>query len=549
MSTTVLDQSIDHLTKATRFSPSNASYQALLAEALLRDGDVDGGLAAVERALEKQSPPRIFFLAAYGLALAGRWQQVDRFADEALAASPAFDRALYIRGRARFELRQHDAALRDFMQACAASDAPEYRRAAARAALSSRPSVSHDVLRRVLELFHGAYDDDGRPDESVLLVGLLHLALEEPEQALQLLDRVAAPDSGHWKLLREACREATGREARPQAARDEALFAVATDSGEDLAPRPSSRVQSWGIELSWPDPSLPALGLLRHGLHRIRGRADERSADDPTGEAWWLNWRSGRPSGRSRTMVEAGGLLQEGRQLLTAGQADAAVAPLEQAWRMVAASRLSEPSLQSLLQGIAESLAVARTRRQSVSPSAISDEELYDAGARYRPFLEQLVRRILVREERSDLTALEIYVTSIEQEAIEDRGLRRHTLRSLAQSLRLELSSSKFAVEPRIDLLQRIHRARPGLAFPRLYLGYFHYRMKEYEVAAVLWQGLRGRLANTPRLLLLQARCAEMTGDKDLALKLLRASIAAKEAQPHAHYHLGRLLMLGEDDD
>jgi hypothetical protein len=173
----------------------------------------------------------------------------------------------------------------------------------------------------------------------------------------------------------------------------------------------------------------------------------------------------------------------------------------------------------------------------------VRDEEPYAAGARYPAMLRSLVWRFSEYEPREDYFALDVLVTAIETADVPDRNTARDVLRALAFALRMELEDDSIAIQVRVQLLERLHRSRPGLTFPRLYLGRHAIQHGDPDRALAFLEGMAGPLAASAQVLYLRGLCAESLGDPEWALDLYRLAHARAPQIPDLSYRIGRVLI------
>lgn len=171
-------------------------------------------------------------------------------------------------------------------------------------------------------------------------------------------------------------------------------------------------------------------------------------------------------------------------------------------------------------------------------------ESLFRAGLHLGPLAESLIEEMAIKDKRTDLAALEQYVSYIEAHGRMDDALRTRLNQILSYGLHVRLSSPNDKVRPLLALLDRLHRSRPHLTFPRLYLGRLHYLDRNWALARELLGGLSGRMSEGPKVLNLRGRCAEKLGLFDEARALYRQSLTCNHHQPHIHFRLGRVLLL-----
>ena len=123
------------------------------------------------------------------------------------------------------------------------------------------------------------------------------------------------------------------------------------------------------------------------------------------------------------------------------------------------------------------------------------------------------------------------------------QGNRSGVLRFLAVALEIDLRADPREILNLCPLLERLHRIRPGMAFPLFQLGRYHYLQRDYRTARQYLGRVSGKLAKNPRLINLQARCSEKLGDLATALDQHRKSLAEDSDQAHVHFCIGRILL------
>ena len=113
----------------------------------------------------------------------------------------------------------------------------------------------------------------------------------------------------------------------------------------------------------------------------------------------------------------------------------------------------------------------------------------------------------------------------------------------LSYALHVRLTTPVDEAKARAPWLERIHRCRPKLTFPRLFLGRLRYLERDYGRARELLEGVSGRLASNTKVLNVRGRCAEKLGKSAEALELYSRSLAEDQHQPHVHFRIGRLML------
>jgi hypothetical protein len=157
--------------------------------------------------------------------------------------------------------------------------------------------------------------------------------------------------------------------------------------------------------------------------------------------------------------------------------------------------------------------------------------------------LRSLVSKFTQGEPREDSFALDVLVTAVESSGVLSKYATRDVLRHLVAALRLDLMDDPAAVEARVPLLERLHRARPGLAFPRFYLGRHAVLCGDPERALAFLAGLGGPLRDSAHVLMLRGVCAESLGDSARALELYREALVIAPQLPDVSYRIGRVLI------
>ena len=114
--------------------------------------------------------------------------------------------------------------------------------------------------------------------------------------------------------------------------------------------------------------------------------------------------------------------------------------------------------------------------------------------------------------------------------------------RILAKVLRVRSHSRAAQIEPLVPLLRRLMACRPGLDFPRFYLGRCHYIENRFKEARRMLLALQGPLAFDPRVLNMLGRSAEKLGFLDEAAGCYGRSLETDGRQGTIHFRLARLL-------
>lgn len=168
---------------------------------------------------------------------------------------------------------------------------------------------------------------------------------------------------------------------------------------------------------------------------------------------------------------------------------------------------------------------------------------IFDAGLHKGPAAEQFMTRLAIEEKRADEQAIDAYITYLEGRGRVGEELRVTLNQVLSYALHIRLTTPIEQARMHVPRLERLHRARPKLTFPRLYLGRYFYLERDYARARDLLAPISGRLSESPKVLNVRARCAEKLDAVDEALELYRLSLSKDRHQPHVHFRIGRLLL------
>lgn len=188
--------------RSLKLEPNNPDVRANLILAYVMTGQSDRAKTAIETALiNGTSPARLHYLSALNALRSEDFQSAISSADAALALSPDMVDALNVRGAAKSELQQNDAALADF-----------------RAILARKPSdlsAHQNCATRLNEL--------GRADEATQhYLAMIQIA---PDHAFALSRLAALVPANELKSLAGAIRKVT--ENRPKTPDDRALLLMA----------------------------------------------------------------------------------------------------------------------------------------------------------------------------------------------------------------------------------------------------------------------------------------------------------------------------------
>jgi tetratricopeptide (TPR) repeat protein len=549
------------LEEAVRRAPSEIGYRTLLAEACLREGAITRAIEILASSLDANAKPRTIYVLALALLAVERNGEAKSAATEVIRLNPLMDRAFFVRALARRMQGDLEGALDDLRAATHARRESEYALAFARiaieAARDAAPVATPEVLRTALRLVDEGGGADAFSRERQHLGGLLAFALNQPAEAI---DRIHVHDPAsepRLALLRGYALLAAGRGAEAtsdlRAARDlpatrtaATRYLTAFRERGRMAPSLGEALLAAG-EPAWPELRTIVAKLVLPPAESWPFKPEPRGAAD--GDLIDLEFDGDAAPQSKAPGSDTEVSLGRARALLAEGRHDAAVRELEHAWEQVrpGASPLpaSDPVPRRVLQTLAEAMAAAYDQSfdGDVAPRRVREEELYAAGARYPALLRSLVRKYTSHEPREDAFALDVLVTALETPDVLAADASREVLKALTASLRLDLEDDPTAVELRVQLLERLHRVRPGLAFPRLYLGRHAVTRGDPERALAFLGGLAGPLANSAQVLLLRGQCLESFGDLDRALALYREAHARAPQLPEVSYRIGRVLL------
>ena len=232
-------------------------------------------------------------------------------------------------------------------------------------------------------------------------------------------------------------------------------------------------------------------------------------------------------------------LVEEGHDFLCAGDFRQALRKLERAWALTLALP-ERPSFTRPLGRLLIEACLAGGRPERLDRHALG---LLEAGVREPPVLAACARAFLAGNRRDDPVAVQLFLDVLAAGKAIDRPLQEEILRALSVALEVNMEAGPAEARPLVPALERLHALRPGLAFPALQLGRYHYLRGDYPRARGYLMGLKGSIARSPHGLNLLARCSEKMGDLDHALATYKASLGADPLQPHVHYRIGRILV------
>jgi tetratricopeptide (TPR) repeat protein len=121
--------------------------------------------------------------------------------------------------------------------------------------------------------------------------------------------------------------------------------------------------------------------------------------------------------------------------------------------------------------------------------------------------------------------------------------LANQMLHALATALYVDLRTPQADVAEIVPLLERLRRARPKMAFPRLYLARACYRVRDYARAIDELVAIEGPLSNQPVIYNILGRCHEKLGHLQEATHAFEDSIARRPGNGTIHFSLGRILL------
>lgn len=548
---------------AVRRNPEHPRYRAVLGEALLVRRRRDEAIWHLGAALTPGSPPRVPYLLSLAYLSVGRYREAAVTATLAIEASDGFlERARYVRARAHRALGDLKASFNDLAFIVEGQPAlSETAHAFARMAIEYAAKAGRSAAQGYVEIARLALAakraDNVFRDENEYLAARLALIASDPVDAENLLRRTSFPSSEEASLWRGLALLRLGRGVAATAELNRARTDPQTAA---VASRWMSRIgdgvamDAAAIDLVdskngllWPDPLRPDLGLLPDAAAAPTVPGVHLFENDPKESVRFDAWvTSHGDTNRAEEVRPLDDGLARGRSYLANGAPVAAVAPLEEAFD--AAQRLSRPlspELRMRQQAIAEALVVAYANSGDDAAAGARAESLYSAGARYGRFLEMLAQRLVLREARRDPFALEVAVSALEA-GIESRSYRKALLEALAVGLRIGFEDALGPDEPRLLLLERLHRFDSELAFPRVYLARLHFRRGDLTHAEAFIERLQGPLARSAEVLVLRAAGAESRGENDRALELYHEALEAHPGFPGIHFRIGRLLLQRE---
>ncbi|MHA6263505.1 tetratricopeptide repeat-containing sulfotransferase family protein [Arenibacterium sp. CAU 1754] len=221
---------IPYFQRALRMDPNNPDIRTNLILAFVMTGQPDRANAAIDVALKTGAPPaRLHYLRALNALRSEQFRQAVSAADKALGLSPDMIDALNVRGAAKSDLREPEAALADFRaildrhpsnlaahQNCASrlnelgrADeavqhylamiriAPHHAFALSRLAALAPKTELENLLRAVGKVMDTRSKD---PDDRALLLmaeGIARNRLGDVEHAMRAFDKAHAMDARH----------------------------------------------------------------------------------------------------------------------------------------------------------------------------------------------------------------------------------------------------------------------------------------------------------------------------------------------------------------
>lgn len=563
----LIAEAVRHLHRANELAPQTPRYAALLGRALLLEGRAAEALPHLEAGFAEEQPPVYAWLIAVAHHLRGDYEKSRQWSSVALEESPRYPRALALRADCCERLGDADEALADWR--CASDLEPDkdvYRLRtsallARRAWSTTDDQIRRDCLeearRRLLDGLPKAHEPRWR-----YLVGCVLLELGEPRRALVHLDRTDAPNRAELAFRKGVCNLMLGHKSDgvPQlevAANDEATCESAADILERSR---SGRPPVPGVE-RLPEPVLdagPELDVA--GLLWADDSAADRDSDPSLGVRDFIadgssdSDRALTPVAtdpESRDDVPATFDTEKARELLATGRERngekrhrLAGATLCRAFDVLDRPGPAPAAVPPLRRDILAALLTAAEDPEIVLPLARRTESVLDETVRLDAALVRaIVDRASRHADQDDDALWRLYVAFLDTEVPCPAELRGRIVTLLSERLSIRLDSDRHEAEPLVPLLERLHRARPKLAFPRLYLGRWACLQERYADARDLLAGIGGRLAERPKVLNLRGRCAELLALESEAEQLFARSLDVRDDQADIHFRVGRLVL------
>ena len=234
-------------------------------------------------------------------------------------------------------------------------------------------------------------------------------------------------------------------------------------------------------------------------------------------------------------------LMRSAEERVRDGRPDVALGTWRRAFEVLSSSAPTSPKDSLRLRIIEDMLPVAVEHHatEAVLRHAIEMRERLPSDRRLS---HEVVSALAIQGGHKELGALRVYVAWIGRVRDPDPKLMAVLLRILSDKLKIKMRTDPVEATPLTPLLERLNLARPSLAFPRLYLGRYHYLRADYAAAWGYLHDLKGPLRSQIRVVNLMGRCAEKLSLLDEAAAFYRESLAGKSDQAPIHFRLGRVL-------
>jgi tetratricopeptide (TPR) repeat protein len=468
-----------HFESAVKLRPTHPRYLELLGTACFVSGDALAAVPHFERAFTRERTARLTWLLAWSWVHAGRLADVERIVRELIEEGRGCARAIYVRSLARFKRRAFDLAIEDLREAMPDEvDVPFFRIELARVLIAAASAI---------------------------------------EAPASLRGAVGPGAGARTRMLREAT---------------DLLRAGHVDDPGSVRERNYLTGCAY-LELGEPTRALSVLAETDYPGHAEasfrRALAAARDGDLPTATRCF---EEAAEAPDLRRVSEACATV-----LATSGRLDGILLPKPAIAPHGVGSPGAAAIVRLVVRGEPGPSPVAEARPAAPPPATVAP----DSAAALRADVEVAKLEEALKNEVRDPDAVERCVTIVEARARLEPDLRRRLMRALATALHVDLRTPADDVARTVPLLERLRRARPGLAFPRLALARASYRAADWPRAIDELEGLPAPVRTHVTVSNLLGRCHEKLGRVDDAQRAYEDSLARRPDQGTIQFSLGRL--------
>ena len=575
-----LPRALHHLRSACELDEQSARYAFHFGKALLLSGDPEAAVPYLEKGHDIEGTPAAAYLRAAAYFFSGNLESALQWSDAALESPGLFARAHALRAEVRRSVGDFNDALEDWRSALSISVDNDYIRLKGASRILEWALIGPQSDRiPYLELAKNALIAGMPKDyktEHRYILGCTFLELGDPRRALIHFSKIAEDATadvqlrigvsemmlgnhreGHQHLSRVI---AQGGFLSEDAARllDEASLPGGLIPGEARLPLPElDGILPMAVDLMLPivhsgdvvehDALLVMPGA--EGGSAIELEASPQRAATPcpfTLDAVRQSQKLVRPrppaAAPDRERQTAQGHFRAAGERLLDCREDLAAATLCRAFDTLDREGLDTEEDHRLRYKIVRALVAL------VPEPGVLNHLVARAGGCLEDLVErdpQLGRSLaeLALEVTESPARLEFLVKLIECRVPMVAGSAQSIHEALGKALRVTTKSSDPEVKARLPFLQRLHVARPELAYPRLYIARAYALIERYEEALDLLSGVHGSAALRANVLNLRGRCAELVHRMDEAEECFLRSLAANGEQADIHFRAGRIAL------